>query len=447
MILRNPSTSPLLTDLYQLTMLQSYLEKGMHDVAVFEFFVRRLPENRGFLLFSGLETLLTFIEGMRFTEDDREYLAATARFTPRLIEYLKSFRFSGDIEALPEGTVFFETEPVVRVTAPIPEAQLLETRLINILHFETMIASKAVRCVLAAGGKSSLVDFGLRRAHGAEAGLLAARASYIAGFTGTSTVLAEAVYGIPIFGTMAHSFVEAYEREEDAFVDFARTNPDNALSLIDTYDTLRGAEKAAEVAKTLAREAIRVRAVRLDSGDLLTLSKDVRRILDEKGFREIRIFVSGNIDEHAIRTLLTHGAPIDGFGVGTKLDTSADAPYMDSAYKLMEYAGRPRCKTSEGKATLPGRKQVFRHFEKGAMKKDILTLEGDTSREGFPLLEKVVAGGCRLIPQRDLKTIASHAREEISSLPKHLRNLETAPPYPVEISLALNRLQMITKCL
>ena len=248
---------------------------------------------------------------------------------------------------MPEGTVFFETEPVVRVTAPIPEAQLLETRLINILHFETMIASKAVRCVLAAEGKSSLVDFGLRRAHGAEAGLLAARASYIAGFTGTSTVLAEAVYGIPIFGTMAHSFVEAYEREEDAFVDFARTNPDNATLLIDTYDTLRGAEKAAEVAKTLAREAIRVRAVRLDSGDLLTLSKDVRRILDEKGFREIRIFVSGNIDEHAIRTLLTHGAPIDGFGVGTKLDTSADAPYMDSAYKLMEYAGRPRCKTSE----------------------------------------------------------------------------------------------------
>ena len=436
----DPLTSPLLTDLYQLTMLQGYLKMEMHEEAVFEFFIRSLPEGRGFLVVAGLETFLDFLEGMCFSEAELQYLADTGRFSRDLVDYLSTFRFHGDVYAMPEGTVFFAGEPVIRVVAPMPEAQLIETRLINIVHFETLIASKAARCTLAAAGRATLVDFGLRRAHGAEAGLLAARATYIAGFASTSTVLAEPMFGIPISGTMAHSFVEAHEDEGEAFINFAEANPANAIFLIDTYDTSRGAEKAIEAARKLAEKGMRVRAVRLDSGDLLTLSKDVRQILDRSGFKDIQIFVSGNLDEYAIRDLLSQGAPIDGFGVGTKLDTSADVPYLDCAYKLMEYAGRPRFKKSRGKATVPGRKQVFRRFENGKMTGDIVTLEGDAV-EGAPLLSKVISKGRSILRRRDLKEIAAYLREQLKLLPPHLYALETAPPYPVLISPALSRLK------
>ena len=436
----NPLVSPLLADLYQLTMLQGYVKAGMHEEAVFEFFVRSLPEKRGFLVVAGVETFLDFLESMRFSEAELQYIADTGRFTPDLVDYLSTFCFRGDVYAMPEGTVFFANEPIIRVVAPIPEAQLIETRLINLVHFETLIASKAVRCALAADGRATLVDFGLRRAHGAEAGLLAARASYIAGFASTSTVLAEATFGIPLSGTMAHSFVEAHGEEGDSFLSFAEANPGNAIFLIDTYDTRRGAERAVEAAKKLAKSGIRVHAVRIDSGDLLALSRDVRQILDRSGFKDIQIFVSGNLDEYAIRDLLSLGAPIDGFGVGTKLDTSADAPYLDCAYKLMEYAGKPRCKRSQGKATLPGRKQVFRQFENGKMGRDIVTLEGDSAR-GNPLLEKVMSKGRRILQPRDLKEIAAYLREQLKLLPPHLYALETTPPYYVEISPTLSRLK------
>lgn len=436
----DPLSSPLLTDLYQLTMLEGYLAGGLHDKAAFEFFMRRLPLSRGFLIACGLDTLLKFVESMRFSEAELEYLASARRFSPGLIEYLSKFRFTGDIWAMPEGTICFADEPIVRVEAPIMEAQLVESRLINILHFETMIAGKAARCRLAARLDTALVAFGLRRAHGAEAGLLAARAAYIAGFTGTSNVMAEAVYGIPIFGTMAHSFIEAHDDETKAFIDFARANPANTTLLIDTYDTRRGAEKALEAARILAREGIRVQAVRLDSGDLLTLSIDVRKILDRGGFPEIRIFASSSLDEYAVRDLLACGAPIDGFGIGTKLDTSADAPYLDCAYKLVEYAGKPRFKTSEGKMTLPGRKQVFRQYEAGEMVRDILDLEG-IANDGVPLLVKVMESGKRLQQPRDLREIAAHAREETAVLPPHLKALETEPPYPVAVAPALNLLK------
>ena len=436
----DPLTSPLLTDLYQLTMLQGYLKMEMHEEAVFEFFIRSLPEGRGFLVVAGLETFLDFLEGMCFSEAELQYLADTGRFSRDLVDYLSTFRFHGDVYAMPEGTVFFAGEPVIRVVAPMPEAQLIETRLINIVHFETLIASKAARCTLAAAGRATLVDFGLRRAHGAEAGLLAARATYIAGFASTSTVLAEPMFGIPISGTMAHSFVEAHEDEGEAFINFAEANPANAIFLIDTYDISRGAEKAIEAARKLAEKGMRVRAVRLDSGDLLTLSKDVRQILDRSGFKDIQIFVSGNLDEYAIRDLLSQGAPIDGFGVGTKLDTSADVPYLDCAYKLMEYAGRPRFKKSRGKATVPGRKQVFRRFENGKMTGDIVTLEGDAV-EGAPLLSKVISKGRSILRRRDLKEIAAYLREQLKFLPPHLYALETTPTYPVEISPALSRLK------
>jgi nicotinate phosphoribosyltransferase len=435
----NLLTSPLLTDLYQLTMMQGYVDEKMYKEAVFEFYVRSLPSSRGFLVAAGLDTLLAFLEGMRFTEEELKYIAGTGRFSKDLLDYLAEFRFSGDVYAMPEGTVFFENEPVVRVVAPMPQAQLVETRLINILHFEVLIASKAARCMLAADDRAVLIDFGVRRSHGAEAGLLAARDSYITGFAGTSTVLAEAIFGIPIFGTMAHSYVEAHEDELEAFLSFARANPNNTTLLIDTYDVYKGAEKAVEAAIILRDKGINVRAVRLDSGDLLSISKDVRKILDQAGMTDIRIFASGNLDEYAIRDLLSQGAPISGFGVGTKLDTSEDAPYLECAYKLMEYAGTPRFKKSPGKATMPGRKQVFRRFEGGMMAGDVLTVEGDEI-EGTALLAKVMSGGKIISGRRDLKEIAAYTRSQLQSLPAHFRALKTKPPYPVKISPALSRL-------
>ena len=436
----NPLASPLLTDLYQLTMLQVYVEEGMNETAVFELFVRKLPPTRGFLLMAGLESVLDFLEQLRFSEEELASLKATGRFSDRLIDYLRRFRFTGDVHALPEGTVFFENEPIIRVTAPLPEAQLVETRLMNLLHLQILLASKAARCVLAAAGRAGLVDFGLRRAHGAEAGMFAARSSFIAGFAASSNVLAETLYGIPGSGTMAHSLIEAHDNEREAFVRFAFANPGNVTLLIDTYDTVKGARKAVEATKYLRAQGIKVQAVRLDSGDLLRLSREVRHILNREGLDDVKIFVSGNMDEYAIADLLDGKAPIDGFGVGTKLDTSDDAPYLECAYKLMEYAGRPRLKKSEGKATWPGRKQVFRSYNDGMMTGDLLTVEGD-EQPGVPLVEPVMQGGRRLSEPITLKEIAAHAAGQLAALPTHLRGLKSDTTYPVTISDALLRLR------
>ncbi len=436
----NPLLSPLLTDLYQLTMLEGYISRDMHETAVFEFYVRSLPPHRGFLLAAGLETLLSFLDQLHFTEEELRYLAGTGRFSKKLLDYLAHFRFSGDIHALDEGTVFFENEPVLRVVAPLPEAQLIESRLINILHFETIIASKAARAVLAAADRPVLVDFGLRRAHGAEAGLLAARASYIAGFGGTATVLAEPAFGIPIVGTMAHSYIEAHDSELDAFLNFSEANPTNTTLLIDTYDVARGAATAVKASRILAEKGIAVNAVRIDSGDLCAQSREVRHILDQNGCADVKIFVSGNLDEYGIRDLLSRGAPINGFGVGTKLDTSEDAPYLECAYKMMEYAGTPRMKKSSGKATIPGRKQIFREIADGIMVQDLLTRENETSR-GTPLIFKVMSGGRRTASPRKLEELRAYVRSQLHALPEHLRALDTTPPYPVFISNSLIALQ------
>jgi nicotinate phosphoribosyltransferase len=432
--------SPLLTDLYQFTMLQGYLRQGMRGRAAFEFFVRKLPPARNFLVAAGLDTLLDYLEEVRFTGDDLRLLSRVGKFSPELFDYLAAFRFRGDVFAVPEGTAVFANEPLVRVEASIGEAQLVETRLINLVHFQTLIASKAARCALAAKDGTVLVDFGVRRAHAADAGLLAARAAYIGGFAGTSTVIAGAEFGIPVFGTMAHSFIEAHESEAEAFLGFARANPGGATLLIDTYDTLKGAETAVRIAPRLAAEGIGIRGVRLDSGDLEVLSKKVRKILDEGGLGEVRIFASGNIDEHSIGALFGAGAPIDGFGVGTRLDTSADAPYLDSAYKLVEYDGKPRFKKSEGKETFPGRKQIFRICEGGRMREDVLALEGD-HEEGLPLIEKVMEQGRRLSPSRDLSEIARHCREQIQAMPDPLKRLDSAPAYTVRLSASLAALR------
>ena len=431
-------TSPLLTDLYQFTMLQGYLDQGMEDVAVYEFFVRKLPEQRGFLMAAGLEQVLQFLETVRFTPHELEWLEKTARFNRRFLDYLTTFRFSGDVHAMPEGTVFFPDEPILRVTAPIPQAQLVETRIINLLHYQTLVASKAARTVLAAPGKL-LVDFGLRRAHGAEAGLLAARASFIAGFDGTSNVLAEHEFGIPSYGTMAHSFVQAHEDEATAFENFARAQPDNVVLLIDTYDTEAAAHKVVTLAPRLRQQGIRIKAVRLDSGDLGEHARRVRRILDDGGLAETGIFASGNLDEYLVGDLVRGGAPISGFGVGTRMLTSSDASYLDCAYKLQEYAGRPRRKRSEGKATWPGRKQVYRHGDDGVIAHDVLTLEQD-AQKGEALIRPVMAGGKRVAPPTPLAASRALAAAELARLPAHLRRLETAPAYPVEVSPALREL-------
>lgn len=430
----------LLTDLYQLTMLQAYFDEGLEETAVFEFFVRKLPRNRNFLMSAGLAQVLEHLEALRFTQDDLDWLASTRRFKPAFLDYLGMLRFRGDVHAMPEGTIFFPDEPILRVTAPIAQAQLVETRIINLLQFEVMIAAKAARCVLAAPGKL-LLDFGLRRAHGAEAGLLAARASYLAGFSGTATVQAARDFEVPIFGTMAHSYIQAHVTEESAFERYARSQPENVTLLIDTYDTEAAAGKVAALAPRLAADNIHIRAVRLDSGDRADLAKRVRRILDAAGLGHIRIVCSGNLDEGEIQRLLATGAPIDGFGVGTRLDTSADAPYLDCAYKLVEYAGRARRKRSEGKATWPGRKQVFRRYgTDGRMAGDVVTTEDDV-QPGEPLVVPIMRDGLRLETPINLAAARERAARALATLPDALRALD--PPclaYSAEISPSLVQL-------
>ncbi|MFQ5993759.1 MAG: nicotinate phosphoribosyltransferase [Acidiferrobacterales bacterium] len=435
----NASSNALLTDLYMLTMLQGFYEQGMGETAVYEFFVRQLPPDRGFLVAAGLEQALEYLESFRFDQTSLNYLVDTGQFTQPFVDHLAQLRFRGDVHAMPEGTVFFPNEPILRVTASLPEAQLVETRLINLLHFQTLIASKAARCALVAPGKV-LVDFGLRRAHGAEAGLLAARASYLAGFTGTATVLGGQLFDIPIFGTMAHSFVQAHATEAEAFEHFAHAQPDNVVLLIDTYDTEAAARTVVELAPQLKNKGIAIKGVRLDSGDLVDHAKKVRKILDDGGLTDTTIFSSGNLDELALRELLDRGAPIDGFGIGTRLDTSADAPYLDCAYKLVEYAGHPRRKRSEGKATWPGRKQVYRSFDDARrMRSDVLTTDADDSADE-PLIELVMQEGKRVPSYESLIAARARAAEQLSCLPAHLQKLEIDPSYPVHVSDALREL-------
>lgn len=435
----NPSSSVLLTDLYELTMAQAYLQQGMDEPAVFEFFVRKLPAHRNFLIAAGLEQVLDFLAGLQFTDDELAWLDRSGRFDSTLLRYLQTLRFTGDVDAVPEGTVFFPHEPILRVVAPLPLAQLVETRVMNLLNFQTMIASKAARSVLTAAGKP-LIDFGLRRAHGAEAGLLAARASYLTGFTGTATVLAGMEFGIPLYGTMAHSFVQAHRDEALSFEHFAVAQPDNVVLLIDTYDTEAAAAKVVALAPALKAKGIPIKGVRLDSGDLAEHARKVRRILDDGGLREVRILASGNLDEYRVQALVDCGAPIDSFAVGTAMTTSADAPSLDCAYKLQEYAGRPCRKRSEGKATWPGRKQVYRYYgADGRFDYDVVTTVDDRC-EGAPLLQPVMKGGRRLGAYPELAALRQRTMAQLAQLPPPLRALEPVSPYEVRIAPALQTL-------
>ena len=427
------ATSPLLTDLYQINMIQAYLDHGDTETAVFEFFARTLPARRGFLMAAGLEQALDFLEQLRFSTADIAWLESTGRFSKKLLDYLAAFRFTGDVHAMPEGTAFFANEPILRVTAPLPQAQFVESRLINILHFQSLVAAKAARCVLAAPNKL-LVDFGMRRAHGAEAGLMAARASYIAGFAGTATVLAGEKFGIPLFGTMAHSFIEAFDDEMAAFESFARARPDNVVLLLDTYDTEAAARKVVALAPRLKAAGIAIRGVRLDSGDIVALAKSVRAILDRGGLREVTIFASGGLDEDWLAAFARADAPIDGIGIGTSLTTSSDAPAIDCVYKLQEYAGLPRRKRSGNKATWPGRKQVWRRYDASAcMAGDIISHE-DHDKAGEPLIHPVMNNGRRVVASPSLDGIRRHAKRELERLPEALRRLTPGARYPVEIA-------------
>lgn len=428
----DPGSSALLTDFYQLTMLKSYYELGMTGEAVFEFFFRHAPGNRNFLLCAGLEPVVQFLETLEFEAGELSWLGEKGGFAEDFLDRLRALRFTGRVDAVPEGTVVFPDEPLLRVVAPLPEAQLVESRLVSLLHYSTLVASKAARCVLAAPGKA-LFDFGLRRAHGSEAGLLAARSSYIAGFAGTATVLASQRYGLPVFGTMAHSFVLAHDSEADAFLNFARGHPGNTTLLIDTYDTEAAARKLVGLMPRLRAEGLRVNAVRIDSGDLGAHAMRVRQILDEGGCVDVRIFASGGLDEYALAALSQ--SPIDGFGVGTSLATVFDAPAGDCAYKLQEYLGRPRRKRSEGKATWPGRKQIFRRIgAAGLIERDTIALASE-ALPGTPLLGPVMARGKRLHAAEPLAVIRDRAARALEGLSTTLRSLDQAePPFPVDVS-------------
>jgi nicotinate phosphoribosyltransferase len=436
--------SALLTDLYQINMMQAYLDRGATDTAVFELFVRNLPPRRGFLVAAGLEQALLFLETLQFSPAEIEWLKGTGRFRQNLIDYLSSLRFTGDVHAMPEGTVFFANEPILRVTAPLPQAQLVESRLINIVHYQTLIAAKAARMMLAAPNKV-LVDFGFRRAHGAEAGLMAARASYLTGFAGTATVLAGEEFGIPIYGTMAHSFIESFDDESAAFAAFAQSRPDNLVLLIDTYDVEAAARKVVALAPKLAAAGIAIRGVRLDSGDLAALSRRVRTILDAGGLQAVTIFASGGLDEDHLAAFAKEDAPIDGLGIGTAMTTSSDVPALDVVYKLQEYAGVPRRKRSANKATWPGRKQVRRRYgADGRMASDLLSLETPSSDlaedEGEPLLRLVMRNGKRLAATPSLDDIRAHSKRGFERLPESLRRLEPDAAYPVDVAKTLRDL-------
>jgi nicotinate phosphoribosyltransferase len=423
-----------LTDLYELNMAVSYLRRGMTGPATFSLFVRGLPLDRGFLIAAGLEDCLAFLADFSFTPDDLAWLADAQGFGDRDLAALRELRFTGEVWAVPEGSAVFAGEPLVEVTAPVAEAQLVETVLLNHVTVQTSIATKAARCVLAAGG-AQLVDFSFRRTQGIEAGVAAARASAIAGFAATSNTEAARRYGLPAAGTMAHSFIEAFGSEEQAFTAFAEDFPGKTTFLVDTYDTVNGIRAAIEVVRGLDLPG--PVGVRLDSGDLGVLAVAARRLLDDAGLSDARIFASGGLDEYAIAGLVARGVPIDAYGVGTKMGTSADAPYLDTAYKLTEFGGRPVMKLSEGKATLPGAKQV--HRGPGS---DLIALRDEPPPAGHqPLLTPVMRHGVRLHPAEPLTAARQRCAGALAWLPGPARQLRSPAPVPVAVSPALRTLR------
>jgi len=436
-----PKHFELLTDLYELTMAAIYFENKMADPATFSLFIRKYPPNRTYFVSAGLEDVLNYAANFRFSETDLAYLDGTDTFSEDFLHYLKNMRFTGSIRALAEGEIFFKDEPILEVTAPIIEAQILETLVINTINLQAMIATKAARCVHAASGRR-LIDFSLRRTHGIDAGLKVARSSYIAGFAATSNVLAGKLYGIPISGTMAHSYISSFGDEIGAFRAFARSFPKRTVLLIDTYDTSAGARKAAVIGQEMAREGGQLLGVRLDSGDMTTLSQEVRRILDDAGLKETEIFASSNFDEYKIARLIREGARIDAFGVGTKMGVSADAPYFDIVYKLVQYGDRPIMKRSTGKVNLAGKKQVFRRTDsQGRFMEDVIGTHDENIEGTTPLLAPVLEGGELVRAHPTLEEIQQHFTRRFQALGQVYKALDEPPFYPVKLSPRLSALQ------
>lgn len=425
----------LSVDLYELTMSQVFWRHGINDRAIFSLFFRGYPKDRGYYIAAGIEQALDFLQDFRFSDRDIESLSQTTPLGKDFIDHLGGIRFTGDLRAVPEGSIVFADEPLLEVTGNLIEAQIVETMLLNIVTTASLLATKASRLVQAAGGKP-IIDFGSRRTHGEDAALQAARSGYIAGFAGTSNVKAAAMFGIPAFGTMAHSFIQAFEDESQAFTAYVNEFPQAATLLVDTYDTLAGVEKAIRVAIVAKRNGGSVNAIRLDSGDLGQLAKAARAMLDAAGLQDVRILASGGLDEFSIDDLVKSGAPIDAFGVGTRYGTSADAPYIDSVYKLVEIAGRPVTKLSSAKATRPWPKQVFRSIENGFMSGDIITRSNASTPNRFPdpLLRTVMLSGNRLHAAESIAVVRDKVARNLQTVPEKYRRLHDPETYPVEYS-------------
>jgi nicotinate phosphoribosyltransferase len=434
-----PGNATLLTDLYELTMAASYFRHEMNERSTFDLFVRHLPKRRNFLIACGLEQALEYLEELHFDDEAIGYLRSLEMFDDDFLDFLRELRFTGDVHAVLEGDAVFAGEPMMRVTAPLPQAQIVESFLLNCVAFQTMIASKAARVSIACRGRD-FVDFSLRRDHGADAALKAARAAYIAGAAATSNVLAGHAYGIPVNGTMAHSYVMAFDREIDAFRSFARDFPDRAVLLIDTFDVEEGARRAAKVANELASEGVRLVGVRIDSGDIAHLSRSVRKILDEAGLRDTQVFLSGDLDEYRIAELVDEGVPVDAFGVGTQLGVSGDEPSLGGVYKLVADSKGPRIKLSAGKVTLPGCKQVWRHEREGIIDHDVIALEHEDFPGARPILQAVMSGGRRVFESESLAATRRRFSTTLASLPPALKSLTRPTEYRVERSSRLQEL-------
>lgn len=427
----------LLTDLYQLTMAQAYFRAERMAPATFSLFIRNHPPERGYLIAAGLEDVLDYLEGFSFDTAALDFLASKGIFSDDFLHYLGDLRFSGQVFAMPEGRLFFAGEPVLELSAPIIEAQIVETFIINQIQLQSLIATKASRCVHAAG-RRAVVDFALRRTHGTDAGMKVARASYLAGFAGTSNVMAGQRYGIPLVGTMAHSFISSFPCEIDAFRAYVETFPRQAILLIDTYDTVTGAKNAVIVAQEMARRGEKLLAVRIDSGEMALSARNVRRILDDAGLNDVKIIGSGGLDEYELERLTD--APYDSYGVGTKMGVSADAPWADVAYKLVEYEERAVLKLSAGKVSWPGRKQVFRQISAGKLAGDTIGLR-EESLTGDPLLREVMRAGRRSLPAPALAEMRALLAADLAALPESVKMLHAPSRFPVDYSPKLTALR------
>ena len=431
----------LLTDFYELTMAQSYFAERMDGEATFSLFVREYPPGRGYLVAAGVDGALDCLAALSFNDDSVDYLRDTGVFTEDFLGYLRDFRFTGSVRAMAEGALFFTDEPVLEVTAPVIAAQLAETIVINQIQYQTLLATKSARCVDASQGRP-LADFAARRTHGSEAALRMARTSYMAGFGATSNVLAARRYGIPPTGTMAHSYITSFDNEADAFRAYSRRFPDRSILLLDTYDTINAAHIAVDVAKEMEADGHRLTGVRLDSGDFDDLSRQVRSILDAAGLDYVRIVASGGLDEYELERLIQGGAPIDMFGVGTRVGVSADAPYCDMVYKMVCYDGRPVMKLSTGKSSLPGGKQVFRRYDAdGKMTGDVIALDHEEIDSAEPLLTLAVSDGRRLMPAGTIDAARQRVGDGLAALPDEYRKLRAPARYPVSVSDCVQRLE------